>query len=78
MSPAQAATKLDAMTDSQRAEQIRALADSLSADKAERERLKREADESLDQLHRAVRDFLGAERPRAHIGGFGGPGQARA
>jgi hypothetical protein len=45
------------MTYAERAEQIRTLAASLSADEAERDRLKAKADESLARFHRAVREF---------------------
>jgi hypothetical protein len=49
---------------SEQAERIRALVASLSADRAERERLKREADEAVAQFHRAVQELL-AESKRA-------------
>jgi hypothetical protein len=52
------------MGHSEQTERIRALVESLSADRAERERLKREADEAVSQFHRAVRELL-AETKRA-------------
>lgn len=54
------------MTYAERAEQIRALAASFSADEEERDRLKARADESLASFHRAVREFAestGGETP---------------
>lgn len=45
------------MSNAERAERIRSLAESLSADEAERDRLKKRADESLARLHHAVREF---------------------
>ncbi len=45
-------------------ERIRALVESFGADRAERERLKREADEALARLHRAVRDLVGDRSAR--------------
>jgi hypothetical protein len=46
------------MSNAERAERIRSLAESLSADEAERDRLKKRADESLARLHHAVREFV--------------------
>ena len=46
------------MTYAERAERIRSLAESLSADEAERDRLKERADESLARLHRAVGELV--------------------
>ena len=46
------------MSDVERAERIRFLAESLRADEAERDRLKKRADESLARLHHAVREFV--------------------
>jgi hypothetical protein len=46
------------MTYSKRAEQIRAMAESLRADEGERDRLKQRADETLVRLHEAVREFV--------------------
>ena len=43
----------------EQAERIRALVESFDADRVERERLKRQADEALARLHRAVRDLVG-------------------
>ena len=57
------ATNLVVMTYAERAERIRSLAESLSADDAERDRLKDRADESLARLHRAVRELV----PRAYV-----------
>jgi hypothetical protein len=45
------------MTYTERAERISALAASLRADEAERDRLKAKADESLARFHGAVREF---------------------
>jgi hypothetical protein len=50
------------MMDCGQAARIRVLVESFSADRAERERLKREADEAVAQLHRAVREFLAESR----------------
>jgi hypothetical protein len=63
------------MTYAKRAEQIRALAESLRADEPERDRLKRQADESLARLHDAVREFVEGR----HRGGdpYGAPKSAR-
>jgi hypothetical protein len=46
------------MSNAERAERIRSLAESLSADEVERDRLKKRADESLARLHHAVREFV--------------------
>jgi hypothetical protein len=51
------------MPDSEREERIRSLVDSLSADDAERDRLKRQTDETLALLHRAVRELIASRRP---------------
>lgn len=47
------------MTNAEQARRIKALADSLSTDQLERERLKKIADVSLAGLHDAVREFVG-------------------
>jgi hypothetical protein len=52
------------MRDREQAERICALVASFSADRAERDRLKRQADESLDRLHRAVRELVGGADER--------------
>ena len=46
------------MTNSERAERLRSLAESLRADEMERDRLKQRADESLARLHEAVRAIV--------------------
>ena len=46
------------MTNSERAERLRSLAESLRADEVERDRLKQRADESLARLHEAVRAIV--------------------
>jgi hypothetical protein len=56
------------MINAERAERLRFLAASLSADEEERDRLKKRADESLARLHEAVREFVRVhdfERPAA-------------
>ena len=56
------------MTSAERAERLRVLAASLSADEAERDRLKERADESIARLHEAVRELVRVrdfERPAA-------------
>jgi hypothetical protein len=50
--------RLVVMRDAERVERIRSLAESLSADEAERDLLKRRADESLALLHDAVRELV--------------------
>jgi hypothetical protein len=45
------------MERSEQTERIRALVESFESDRAERERLKQKADESLERLHRAVAEF---------------------
>lgn len=52
------ASRLFEMSNAERAEKIRSLAESFSADEAERDRLKKRADESLARLHHAVREFV--------------------
>jgi hypothetical protein len=59
-----AESKMVMMNRREQAERIRALVESFSADRAERERLKREADEALARLHRAVRDLVGDDSGR--------------
>jgi hypothetical protein len=62
------------MSHAERAERIRNLVAALSADEAERDRLKGEADEALARLHEAARDFVtGAGRGT----GSGAPPSAR-
>jgi hypothetical protein len=51
-------TNLTVMVHAEQAERIKDLAASLREDRAERERLKRLADERLAGFHRAVRDFV--------------------
>lgn len=51
------ASRLFLMRNAERVERIRFLAESLSADEAERDRLKKRADESLARLHDAVREL---------------------
>jgi hypothetical protein len=56
------------MTSTERAEKLRSLAESLSADEQERDRLKKRTDETLARLHDAVREFVrlrDLERPAA-------------
>jgi uncharacterized small protein (DUF1192 family) len=52
------ATNLSVMSHTEQAERIKTLADSLAADRLERERLKKLADERLAGLHQAVREFV--------------------
>ena len=52
------------MSHTEQAERIKALAASLRADEAERERLKKLADERLAELHRAAREFAGGRELR--------------
>jgi hypothetical protein len=52
------------MTNTDQARRIKALADSLSTDLVERERLKKLADMSLAGLHDAVREFVGRRDAR--------------
>ena len=62
------ASKVVMMRDSERVERIRELLDSLADDQAERERLKREADEAIERLHQAVRELRAAgERSRVKL-----------
>jgi hypothetical protein len=63
------------MTNAERAQQIRALAASLSADEKERDRLKARSDESLDRFHQAVREFAGT---RTAGGALAQPSAGRA
>jgi hypothetical protein len=51
------AGRLVVMRNAERVEKIRSLAESLSADEAERDLLKKRADESLARLHDAVREL---------------------
>jgi hypothetical protein len=57
------AGRLVMMGNPERIERIRSLVESLSADQAERDRLKKRADESLEQFHDAVRELVGGTRP---------------
>jgi hypothetical protein len=52
------ASRLFEMSYAERTERLRSLAESLSADEAERDRLKQRTDESLTRLHHAVREFM--------------------
>jgi hypothetical protein len=52
------ASRLFEMSNAERAERIRSMAESFRADEAERDRLKKRADESLARLHHAVREFV--------------------
>jgi hypothetical protein len=52
-------SKVVMMRDSEQVERIRELLDSLADDQAERERLKREADEALARFQVAVRELIG-------------------
>lgn len=56
------------MTNAERAERIRSLAESLSADEVERDRLKKRSDESLARLHHAVREFVQPTHPGSEVG----------
>ena len=50
-------------------ERIRALVESFSSDRAERERLKQQADEAVARFRRAVREFVGeSQRVRTRSG----------
>jgi predicted nucleic acid-binding Zn-ribbon protein len=56
------------MRDPEQRERIRELLDSFAGDQAERERLKREADEAIERLHQAVRELrAAAERSRVKL-----------
>ena len=62
------AGRLDLMRNLEREERIRSLVESLSADEVERDRLKKRADESLAQLHDAVRDLVENTGPQSACG----------
>ena len=57
-----AAGKVETMDRHEQRERARALVESFSADRAERERLKREADEAVAQFRRAVHEFVDENR----------------
>jgi hypothetical protein len=62
------------VTYAEREERIRSLAESLSADDAERDRLKEQADESLARLHRAVGELVRSASAESYaVGTSAGP-----
>jgi chromosome condensin MukBEF MukE localization factor len=68
------ASRLVVMTYAEREKRIRCLAESLTADDAERDRLKEQADESLARLHRAVGELVRSAPAESYaVGTSAGP-----